>query len=328
MTPKISTAGVYDIPMSEYHSDCCDGPSVSGSVLWHLLDKCPARMWATYYGNPDRVPDETTKALDFGKAAHALALGEPEFASNFLICPHDNLAKKPGYDWNIEWKASVKAGTEKRTLVRADDFETVKAMAAALRKSPQVGGAFTGGKAEQSLIWQDAETGVWLKSRPDYLPDDPTAAFLQQFKTAESIRPDTLGRNAFKYGYHLSAALEVDGVKAVMGVDALGIAHIVQEKEDPYLAELRMFTSEQIEHGRRAYRRALRLFAECWERHMAGKPLRVAWPGYTETPQYFETPYAIRKEIEEFENGNAGSAGNAGNQVAGNDDRTGYARAG
>lgn len=310
---KIDRPGVYDISMSEYHSDCAVGPSVSASILWKLLNECPARMWATYYGNPDAEPDDVTHALDFGKAAHALALGEPEFAANFVICPHEKLNANPGKQWNDAWKASVASGTEKRTLVRADDFQTVRAMAAALRKSPQVGGAFTGGKPEQSLIWQDAETGVWLKSRPDYLPDDPTTAFLQQFKTAESIRPDNLARNAFKYGYHVGAALEVEAVRCVMGVEPLGIAHVVQEKDAPYLAELRMFTPEQIDYGRRTYRRALRIFADCWERHIAGKPVAVAWPGYTETPQYFETPFNIRKEMEN-ENGSSTSDGTeAGN---------------
>lgn len=320
---RITAPGIYDIPMSVYHSDCCAGPSVSASVLWKLLNECPARMWATYYGNPDREPDETTKALNFGKAAHALALGEPEFAANFVVCPHDKLNANPGKQWNDAWKASVADGTEKRTLVRADDFQTVKAMAAALRKSPQVGGAFTGGKPEQSLIWQDAETGIWLKSRPDYLPDDPTTAFLQQFKTAESIKPRVLAANAFKYGYHIGAAMEVDAVRAIMAAEPLGIAHIVQEKEAPYLAELRMFTPDQIDYGRLLYRKALRTFAECWGRHLAGKPAAVAWPGYTTEPQYFETPYYISKEMEN-ENGNRSN----GNEAAASDDPGYYLRAG
>jgi hypothetical protein len=323
MMEKIRAAGVYDIPMSVYHSSCCDGPSVSASSLWTLLAECPAKYWDGSYLNKDATIEEPSAALNFGKAAHALALGEPEFAANFMVCPYDNLAKKPGYDWNIEWKAKVEAGEESRTLVRAKDFETVQSMSAALRRSPQVGGAFCDGRPEISLVWKDAETGVYLKSRPDWLPNDPAGAFLQDYKTARSIAPDKLSRDAFGYGYHLQAAIQVDAVKSVMGVAALGIAHICQEKEPPFLAELRMFTAEQIDYGRRRYRQALRLFAKCWELHLSGKSPRVAWPGYTETPQHFSTPIYIQREMEN-ENDDYSSSGNE----AATDDADRYLRAG
>jgi len=107
----------------------------------------------------------------------------------------------------------------------------------------------------------------------------------------------------------------------VTGID-VSVAHIVQEKEPPFLAELRMFSPDQIEHGRRRYRQALWLFAECWERHLAGKPPREAWPGYTTEPQYFLTPYRIQKEMEN-DNADFSSSGDEGT-----DDATRYLRAG
>lgn len=318
---KLTNPGRFDdLPMDAYHSDImAEGPSVSASSLWTMLSECPAKYWDASYMNPAATIDEPSKALNFGKAAHALALGEPEFAANFVICPHDKLNANPGKQWHDGWKQRVASGEEGRTLVRADDFEAVQAMAASLRRSPQVGGAFCDGRPEVSLIWKDAETGIYCKSRPDWLPNDPGAAFLQDYKTARSISPDKLSRDVFGYGYHIQAAMQVDAAEIVLGTKPLGIAHICQEKEPPYLAELRMFTPEQIDHGRRQYRRALRLFAACWERHLAGKPPRVAWPGYTESPQYFETPFLIRKEMEEVDHGND-SSGDEVRTEAGNDD--------
>jgi len=329
MTVKLKSPGRYDdLPMEDYHSDCmADGPSVSASGLWTLLSECPAKFWDGSYLNKDATVEAPSAALNFGKAAHALALGEPEFNSHFVVCPYDNLAKKPGYDWNVEWKARVEAGDECRTLVRAKDFEAVKAMAASLRRSPQVGGAFCDGLPEVSLIWKDTETGVYLKSRPDWMPNDPARSFLQDYKTARSIAPEKLSRDAFGYGYHLQAAMQVDAVKAVLGVDALGIAHICQEKEPPFLAELRMFTAEQIDYGRRRYRQAIRLFAECWNAHLAGKSARVAWPGYTPEPQFFTTPIYIQREMENAEHGDDSSSDE--NNFDGNDDEPGrFLRAG
>lgn len=326
----ITEPGLYgDLTMEEYHGHLCDpAPSVSASSLWLLLSECPAKFWGASPMNPDRIEEKKSKALDVGKAAHALVLGEPEFNSHFLVCPHANLAKKPGYDWNKEYKRRVAGGIEKRTLVRLEDFESVKQMAAALRRSPQVGGAFSAGKPEQSLIWIDAETGVWLKSRPDWLPDDPANAFLQDYKTALTVKPRKLNAKVFEYGYHLQAAMQVDAVKAVMGIDPLGIAHVCQEKEAPFLADLRMFTAEQIDYGRKLYRKALRIFASCWEAHTAGKPLSVAWPGYTDDPQFFESPYYIQKDMEAMTNGDSSDGDQDHTFDGGSDDVTEYLRAG
>jgi len=289
---KISANGVYDIPMEVYHSDCCDGPSISASGLWKLLSACPALYWEDSYLNPQRVTHDATRALDVGKAAHALVLGEPEFARHFAVLPFDILRTKEAQAW--------KAMTEEagKTVVRADDFDTVRAMAAAMTRSPQVSRAFRDGKPEKSLIWRDGETGVWLKSRPDWLPDDPSASWVIDYKTCRTLEPRKFSQAAFEYGYHLQAAMQVDAAWSVLGARC-GVAHVAQEKESPYLAELRLFKEEQIDFGRREYRRALRLFKNCWTLHKEGIQGRLAWPGYTGQAQYIETPYYIERKMED-----------------------------
>lgn len=304
---RITAPGIYDLTMEEYHSDCCDGPSVSGSRLHTIIDECPAVFWETSPLNPKRSEDPATKVFNVGRAVHALVLGEPNFNANFFVVP-DGAPNKPSKKQRNAKKPSPETLDaiqfwddvllSKKAVVSEEDFGVVFAMATAQRRSPQVARAFENGKPERSLIWLDKETGVWLKSRPDWLPHDPTKSFLAQYKSADSIHPRALSAAAFKYGYHLGAAMECDGVRAVLGVEPLGIAHICQMKKPPYLAELKMFDVDQIEFGRREYRRALQLFARCWELHLAGKPERVAWPGYTVDAQYFETPYYIQKKME------------------------------
>jgi hypothetical protein len=282
---KISQPGIYDISMEQYHSDCCVGPSISSGGLNLINSECPAIYWGRSYLNPAGKSDIDTKALAVGKAAHALALGEPEFAAHFAILPFDSMRTNEAKAWRDKTEA------EGKVILRADDFEMVKAMAAAIKRSPQCSRAFRDGKPERSLIWQDEQTGVWLKSRPDWLPDDPSAGWIIDYKTTADLRPRKFSAQAFECGYHLQAALQVDGCRAVLGVDPLGIGHVVQEKAEPYLAELRLFTYEQIEFGRREYRRALVTFARCWERKQ--------WPGYTSEATYIETPYFIMKNMED-----------------------------
>lgn len=294
--------GVYDqLPMEWYHDDCCAGPSISAGGLETIL-KCPVKYWAFSPLNPNRFPPTDTKPMAIGRAAHALALGEPKFSDAFVVLPEDAPrrptklqinAKKPSPEtlaaiafWN-----DINSRTE--TIIAFEDYELVKLMAHALKIAPQVANAFIDGKPEQSLIWKDKETGIWLKSRPDWLPNAPKKQFVVDYKTALTIDPYRLSNHAFDYGFHIQGALQVDAVEQVLGTRPLGIAHVCQEKDPPFLAELRMFTPEQIEIGRKAYRRALRTFADCLS---SGK-----WPGYTKDPTYFQTPYRVAMESDEFE---------------------------
>lgn len=281
---KISAAGIYDIAIEAYRHDpqLCDGPSISSSGLKAVLD-CPAKYWAFSCLNPNRFEDKSSKAIDLGRAAHALVLGEPEFAKYFVISPHEEFRTNAAKEWR---------DAQTRTILKAAEFQTVLAIAKAQRESPAVMQAFERGQPEKSLIWKDEETGVYVRSRPDWLPDDPSQLFAVEYKTAVSIEPRKFSADAFKFGYHIQAAIVDEAVREVMRVKKpLGVAHVVQEKEPPYLADLRMFAPEHIALGRAMYRRALRIFADCLN---SGR-----WPAYTKEPQFIETPAWIAREIEE-----------------------------
>lgn len=283
----ITENGVYDIDIEAYHNDprLCDGPSVSSSALRTILSETPAHYWAYSPLNPTRFPDESTKALDIGKAAHCLTLGEPEFAKYFVVSPFDDFRKAEARAWRDE---------ETRTILKAHEFEEVQILAAVQKRSAQCMRAFEDGDAEKSLIWKDKETGIWLRSRPDWLPRDPGKRFTTEFKTALTIEPNKMSNAAFSYGYHMQVAMIVDGIREVLGVDPIGVALVCQEKAPPYLVELRLFTPEQIEDGRQMYRHALQLFAKCLKENH--------WPGYTSEPTYFTTPYSHAMKMENLSN--------------------------
>lgn len=288
MTPRLNVhklpvtgPGVYDIDIDDYHSQrCCPGPSISSGGLRMIKHTCPAMFWAYSDLNPNRIVRDTA-SLSFGRAAHALVLGEPEFNSKFVISPFDDFKTNEAKHWRDE---------QERQVVKAKDFDTIVEMANAQKADKQVMNAFSEGQPEKSLLWQDADTGIWLKARPDWMPNFPAIRYTTEYKTAQSIQPRLLSVSVFKYGYEMQAALCLDGIEIVTGRKPLGMAHVCQEKAAPYLVDLRLFSDEQIAWGRRQYRRALMKFADCLEHN--------TWPGYTQNPQFFETPYYIVKDME------------------------------
>lgn len=284
---KISAPGKYDIPMDFYHSDCCAGHSVSGSGLVLIERKTLAHYWHASYLNPKREPIDST-ALKFGRAAHAFILGEPEFNKEFVLSPYDDFRTKEARTWREQ---------QSRTIVTAAQMDMIRAMGKTVLQTDLVKTAFTDGKAEQSLIWKDRETGLWLKSRPDWLPN--TLRFVPNFKTTKNGNPRDWRMDAFKLGYHQGAALCLEGLKEVIGWGDATYYFVVQEKEPPYVVTPILMRDTDIEWGGLLNRSALRRLARAID---AGK-----WPGYSDEvvevdmPGHIESGLQSRHEAGEFQ---------------------------
>lgn len=284
---KITKPGLYDIDMETYHGDCCAGPSVSGSGLVKIEQLSPLHFWHSSYFNPNREDLDTT-ALAFGRAAHAWILGEPEFNKYFVVSPYDDFKKKEARDWRNE---------QTRTIVRKSQLDAIRAMGESILKTPLIQNAFKDGKPEQSLIWKDRETGLWLKSRPDWLPN--SLPFVPNYKTCRSAHPEAFQKAAFGLGYHQGAALCLDGLREVMGWKEASYYFVAQEKVAPYVATLVVMKDTAIEWGRLQNRSALRKLADCIA---SGK-----WPGYAsgaveiDIPAWTEKGLLDRHEAGEFQ---------------------------
>lgn len=284
---KITTNGLYDISMEEYHGDCCDGHSVSGTGLVKIEQKTLAHYWWDSYLNPERDPPDSP-ALSFGRAAHAMILGEPEFAKFFVISPYNDFRTKEAR----EWKAN-----ETRTVITTEQLRQIRTMAKSIVAHPLLRNAFQDGQPEQSLIWKDAETGIWLKSRPDWLPRE--IQFVPNYKTARTGKPADWAKAAFDFGYHMGAALTLEGLKQVRGWDKATYYFVVQEKEAPYVVTPILIRDTDVEWGALLYRRSLRRLANALEKN--------EWPGYSDAvvevmmPQYKETQLLARHEAGEFQ---------------------------
>jgi len=260
----ITNPGVYDaIPFAIYHGDLCDGPSVSASTLVALENRCPAYAWARHYLHPAPVEQEDTDATAFGTAAHAYIVeGPAAFGARYLLKPRGmNFATKAGKEWR-------EAHADKGTIITAEDFEAIRAMARAVADHPAARHAFAGGKPEQTLAFRDTETCLWLKARPDYLKQN----LALNYKTTINGKREAWERQAWGLGYHMGAALCVDVMRGC-GIDGPLYGFVVQEKEAPYTPVVRVLDDAVIEWGRLQYRAALRTFAACLA---SGK-----WPGYS-----------------------------------------------
>lgn len=259
----ITAPGVYDgIPEDVYHSDPVPGGSLSSSGARKLLPpSCPAIFqYERQHGQAHRA------VFDFGHVAHKAVLG---VGAPVVKVDADSWRSKAAQE---QQKAAHAAG---HVPLLAADVECVEGMAAAIRQHPVASALFEpgSGKPEQSAFAQDTDTGIWLRSRFDWLPNtDGGRLILGDYKTTRSAEPSAISKAMANYGYHQQNAFYVD-IAATLGLaESIAFVFVFQEKTPPYLVTVVQLDDEAVRIGRALNRQAIDLYAEC--------SAADTWPGY------------------------------------------------
>ena len=307
---KITTPGVFDLEMSQYHSDCCVGPSISSSGLREIETKTPAHYYATSYLNTDRI-ERDTPAMSFGRAAHTLLLGDEPFEQSFVIAPFTNWNTNQ-FDGEIDgavrgdWKKASKSDWKRhqledgKTIVMPKDYKTICEMRDVIAKHPIVQGGIFEGEIEKSIIWQDEETGVWLKARPDVIPHVDASGFtmddtLSDYKTIEDASPLKIMRAMIDRGYAQQLALCAEGLWHTRKQVIRCFTLIFQEKKPPYAVVAQEIGADFIWRAAQLNRRAINTFAQCVKND--------DWPAY-DIPSPINPPDWLHKRLQAEEDAN------------------------
>lgn len=276
---KIDKTGLYEISSEEYHGDCCVGPSLSASGCVTIEDECPRVFWDGSYLNPDRE-EEDKKAFSLGTCAHLIFLEPHLIDSKVSVIDADDYRTKAAKEMRDD---ATKAGL---VPVLKSQFQDIKAMRNELMKHHVAGLAFKNGKPEQTYIWQDEETGVWCKARPDWVPN--SAKYLIDYKTSTTANPDVFMRNAPKLGYYQKAAWQIEGIERVTGARPDQFWFVLQSVSRPYLPTVFRLQADDpmipLYHAKNA--EARRKFAKAVKDGY--------WPGYSPKGSSLETAFDIK----------------------------------
>lgn len=248
-----------DMPEHAYHADPVPGGSLSSSGARKLLPpSCPAkfRQWADH-------PEPPSDAMDLGTAAHKLVLGAG-------IDIH--IVEAPDYRTKAAREERDEASAAGKLPLLPKENAQVHAMADAIRSHPKLGRIFVpgNGRPEQSMFCRDPETGVWLRSRLDWMTD---RALIVDLKTSKSANPYSFARSAADFGYHVQDAFYRHVYQVVTG-EWPRFVFVVIEKEPPYLVSVCQFDDASVAYGSELVRQAIERYRDCTE---AG-----VWPGYSD----------------------------------------------
>jgi hypothetical protein len=247
--------GIYTgIPAEEYHS----GPEVSASDL-EILARSPAHLAGGFRSE--------SSAFALGTAVHCAILEPHEFKNRYFL--GEDGVRRGTKAWD-----ALEAQANGRDVLKPSEWEMAIHVSHAVRHHP--GGAMLlgdmgePGLAEVSVYWEDDETGIPCRCRPDLLQPGRVCVDL---KTAANASPGEFAKSIARYGYHTRAAFYLDGLEAV-GAPVIDYMFLVVEKEPPYAVAVYSLDLRSIEQGRRTYRRLLDQYAHC---NKSGQ-----WPGYPE----------------------------------------------
>lgn len=268
---KVTEAGVYDVGMAAYHNDICPGPSISGSGINTLLNETARAYFHDSPYNPNRAEEDTESAesagFRIGRGAHTLAFEPHLFASHYVIRPSrfTSWQTDASKDWRTEQQR------EGLTVFTPKELAQVHGIVASLKEHPLIQQGLLDGYCERSLFWKDEETGVWLKIRPDAIPE-LDATICANLKCLTQITPRQIWRQTFDHGYHVGAALVTMGIEAVLGMKVSEYALVFVGQRPPHDILIAPLDPTSIEWGRRLVRKGIRIFARCLEQNY--------WPSY------------------------------------------------
>lgn len=299
--PIITEPGAYaDIPMDDYHRNpnLLPGPSLSSSGAKKISAQSAYHYWYDSPLNPNRPPEDQKPFFNIGKAAHDMLLMGDDWRNKYFVLPEGftSTAKNKFAEAIEERDAAIEAGIP---ILRFQDAKVVEEVTKAIGANGDAINALSNGLPEMTIAWQDKETGVWLRARPDWLPysiingSDVRVVTDLKFLAQTHCRPHGFSKALFDFGYHQSAAFYDDGIEAIYGKRATNWLFIAVEKEAPYSVSVYELPQEDVERGRAQNREAIKTFAKCLE---TGK-----WPSYTsEEIQMVGLPFWARKAIDQF----------------------------
>jgi hypothetical protein len=275
-TGVITEPGLYpDIPEDVYHGDCVEGGSLSVSGA-KLLLQAPAK-----FDYARRHPHKSTKAMELGTTVHAFVLGK---GAEILEIGFD--------DWRTKAAQAERDNATDHGLVPMlrKDYQRARTIADAVLKHPTAGGLFTEGDAEVSMFWRDAEFGIWLRGRCDYMTYFGQTPTIVDFKTTADASQEEFARSVYKYGYHRQDPHYREGWAVLLGCDPDDIDFVFAavETEPPYLVAQYRVIPAHAELGREQNRIARERFRDCLKADR--------WPGYSEEIEDLELPrYGVQR---------------------------------
>ena len=242
--------GIYDMTPEAYRA----AEGVSKSTLFELENGTEASFeHFLIHGKKE------TEAMRFGTMIHCYILEPNLFNKRYVLAPAVNKNTNA-------YKAFKESLGDKLALDPDDDLAAKEILSSIKRNS--LASAVLDGHHEKSFFWRDTDTNVLCKCRPDSI--HLNAGIISDLKTSGDISPDEFIKKIYDMGYHVQAAMYLDGVTQAIKQSGNNeyktkfdkFVFVAVEDKAPYQVALYDIPEYFIDEGRRTYKRLLKKYQE------------------------------------------------------------------
>jgi len=241
-----ASPGLYlGVPESDYH----DHPAISRSILAEAARMSP--LHALYSLESSEDEEESSESMDLGTAAHARVLQPRVFEDRYDVAADrcegikgdgDQCSNSAKVRHDGSWYCGVHAPSgdpDDIEVLKSSHYHSAEGIAQATEQDPDAAPLLHGlpGLEEATILWEDPETGLRLRARPDRvtcLPDGDVA--LVDLKTTRSAHPQDFRRKYARNGYWLQPAF-YGAAAASIGAQPVDFVFVVVESSRPYAVQ-------------------------------------------------------------------------------------------
>lgn len=194
--------------------------------------------------------------FDFGNAFE-LSIQDPNIFNDNVAIFHDDERPQPDKTFaasaNKQWKANFYTENKDKLIIPSsgnDSLDTLTLCKASLFKHPAAIALLENTEYQTSIFWTCPDTGVRLKTRPDFWKPSTTkrSAVITDLKTDKDSESDKHLRTIQDRLYPIQACIQIMGLRAAKLIDeGARFFWIVCSKSSPYNTEVYEFDTTDIE---------------------------------------------------------------------------------
>lgn len=230
--------GLVDITNDEYHS--CEGYSKSALVTYR---DSPIKFYNEYILKQKELKESDDFLL--GQLVHTILL-EPHKMGQYIPKPRFDKRTKQGKEDVAKFEEYAK---EKNiSAIDVDIYTKATDLAKNVLANSVAATILQDAECEKSIFWQDQDTGLTFKSRPDIIK----GSIVADVKTCKDVTEKGFQRSCMDYGYFIQAAMAKVAMQYI-GREFDRFVFICVDKTS-YEVVLYILDEQAIEYGLNQYK--------------------------------------------------------------------------
>jgi PDDEXK-like uncharacterized protein DUF3799 len=263
----------------EYHGH---KESISRSALLDFSIS-PYTYWAKHL-NPARPIKESSPQMILGSAFHTLILELKLFDEEYVVKPPKVLLKDVGRTaYDLFKNKEKELELSNKIVLDADDYKNLLDMQDRLYLNEQALELIKDARIEHSFFWEDKQSGLLLKCRPDALQRN----IIIDLKTCADASEKAIRYEVFARGYDIQMAMMRDGIEANEGHRIENFILVCVENKYPHNTAIHILDEEIVDNAKLKYKSMLLQMkkhkeANEWPDFGVNRILLPTWEVYSE----------------------------------------------